>query len=321
MSHHDLPHSSRTPSPAPEPRMSRQAASFVSGGPDVPSLREDEYSTASTPVEDSGVAAKGSDDSNDSTSKAARNAPQSSISSIVAESPGEARVSAGDDAQSAERSSPAGKTAEREDFSSENIDPNVQPSNPNPIDLFAVDMAIDDDLTLGERLATIADAQTDELKSMFMKVFGRETQSKNDNWIRRAVTMRYRAMHAANSAASRGEKVYMLSKKATSNFVVIDAEGQMVLRRKARAVVVPAQIKSVQKLKQPGTSKALKTDSSINEDEAPKEKELGKTMHTWKSCPFARLAPVPTSHTTSGMITCANCLALDLLFADTSWNR
>lgn len=287
----------------------------------MPSLREDEYSTASTPVEDSGVAAKGSDDSNDSTSKAARDAPQSSISSIVAESPGEARVSAGDDAQSAERSSPAGKTAEREDFSSENIDPNVQPSNPNPIDLFAVDMAIDDDLTLGERLATIADAQTDELKSMFMKVFGRETQSKNDNWIRRAVTMRYRAMHAANSAASRGEKVYMLSKKATSNFVVIDAEGQMVLRRKARAGVVPAQIKSVQKVKQPGTSKALKTGSSINEDEAPKEKELGKTMHTWKSCPFARLAPVPTSHTTSGMITCANCLALDLLFADTSWNR
>lgn len=287
----------------------------------MPSLREDEYSTASTPVEDSGVAAKGSDDSNDSTSKAARNAPQSSISSIVAESPGEARVSAGDDAQSAERSSPAGKTAEREDFSSENIDPNVQPSNPNPIDLFAVDMAIDDDLTLGERLATIADAQTDELKSMFMKVFGRETQSKNDNWIRRAVTMRYRAMHAANSAASRGEKVYMLSKKATSNFVVIDAEGKMVLRRKARADVVPAQIKSVQKVKQPGTSKALKTGSSINEDEAPKEKELGKTMHTWKSCPFARLAPVPTSHTTSGMITCANCLALDLLFADTSWNR
>ena len=287
----------------------------------MPSLREDEYSTASTPVEDSGVAAKGSDDSNDSTSKAARNAPQSSISSIVAESPGEARVSAGDDAQSAERSSPAGKTAEREDFSSENIDPNVQPSNPNPIDLFAVDMAIDDDLTLGERLATIADAQTDELKSMFMKVFGRETQSKNDNWIRRAVTMRYRAMHAANSAASRGEKVYMLSKKATSNFVVIDAEGQMVLRRKARAGVVPAQIKSVQKVKQPGTSKALKTGSSINEDEAPKEKELGKTMHTWKSCPFARLAPVPTSHTTSGMITCANCLALDLLFSDTSWNR
>jgi len=154
-----------------------------------------------------------------------------------------------------------------------------------------------------------------------MKVFGRETQSKNDNWIRRAVTMRYRAMHAANSAASRGEKVYMLSKKATSNFVVIDAEGQMVLRRKARAVVVPAQIKSVQNVKQPGTSKALKTDSSINEDEAPKEKELGKTMHTWKSCPFARLAPVPTSHTTSGMITCANCLALDLLFSDTSWNR
>ena len=287
----------------------------------MPSLREDEYSTASTPVEDSGVAAKGSDDSNDSTSKAARDAPQSSISSIVAESPGEARVSAGDDAQSAERSSPAGKTAEREDFSSENIDPNVQPSNPNPIDLFAVDMAIDDDLTLGERLATIADAQTDELKSMFMKVFGRETQSKNDNWIRRAVTMRYRAMHAANSAASRGEKVYMLSKKATSNFVVIDAEGKMVLRRKARADVVPAQIKSVQKVKQPGTSKALKTGSSINEDEAPKEKELGKTMHTWKSCPFARLAPVPTSHTTSGMITCANCLALDLLFADTSWNR
>ena len=187
--------------------------------------------------------------------------------------------------------------------------------------LFAVDMAIDDDLTLDERLATIADAQTDELKSMFMKVFGRETQSKNDNWIRRAVTMRYRAMYAANSAASRGEKVYMLSKKATSNFVVIDAEGQMVLRRKARAVVVPAQIKSVQNVKQPGTSKALKTDSSINEDEAPKEKELGKTMHTWKSCPFARLAPVPTSHTTSGMITCANCLALDLLFSDTSWNR
>ena len=329
MSHHDLPHSSRTPSPAPAPRMSRQAASFVSGGPDVPSLREDEYSTASTPVEDSGVAAKGSDDSNDSTSKAARDAPQSSISSIVAESPGEARVSAGDDAQSAERSSPDGKTPERADFSSENIDPNVQLSNPNNIDLFDVDMAIDDDLTLGERLATIADAQTDELKSMFTKVFGRETQSKNDNWIRRAVTMRYRAIHAANSAASRGEKVYMLSKKATSNFVVIDAEGQMVLRRKARAVVVPAQIKSVQKVKQPGpseakqpgTSKPLKTDSSINEDEAPKEKELGKTMHTWKSCPFARLAPVPTSHTTSGMITCANCLALDLLFADTSWNR
>lgn len=297
--------------------MSRQAASFVSGGPDVPSLGDDEYSTASASIEDSGVETKASDDSRDSTSNSARNLPHSPVSSVVAESPGESRVSA--DAQSVERLSPARKTPEREeDFASENIDPNAQEAVQNRIHLFDVDMAINDDLTLAERLATIAEAQTDELKSMFAKVFSRETQSKNDNWIRRAVTMRYRAIHAATSAASRGEKVYMLSKKATSNFVVVDAAGQMVSRRKARAVVVPAQIKSVVKMKQPGPSKALKADSSINEDEAPKETKLARTMHTWKSCPFARLAPVSASHTTSEMITCANCLALDLLFANNS---
>jgi len=316
MSHYDILHSSRTPSPASEPHMSRQAASFVSGGPDVPSLGEDECSTASASVEDSEVETKAGDDSRDSASNSARDVPHSPVSSVVAESPGEARLSADADAQSVERLSPARKTPEREDFASENIHPNVQESVQNHIHLFDVDMAINDDLTLAERLATIAEAQTDELKSMFAKVFSRETQSKNDNWIRRAVTMRYRAIHAATSAASRGEKVYMLSKKATSNFVIVDAAGQMVSRRKVRAVVVPAQIKSVVKVKQPGPSKALKADSSTNEDEAPKEKKLARTMHTWKSCPFTRLAPVSASHTTSEMITCANCLALDLLFTN-----
>lgn len=320
MSHYDVLHSSRTPSPASEPHTSRQAASFASGGPDAPSLGEDEYSTASASVEDSGVETKASDDSRHSASNSARDPPHSPVSSVVAESPGEARVSAdANDAQSVERLSPARKTPEREDFAfAENIDPNAQESVQNRIHLFDVDMAINDDLTLAERLATIAEAQTDELKSMFAKVFSRETQSKNDNWIRRAVTMRYRAIHAATSAASRGEKVYMLSKKATSNFVVVDAAGQMVSRRKARAVVVPAQIKSVVKVKQSGPSNALKADSSINEDEAPKEKKLARSLHTWKSCPFARLAPVSASHTTSEMITCANCLALDLLFANNS---
>ena len=85
--------------------------------------------------------------------------------------------------------------------------------------------------------------------------------------------------------------MYMLEKRRLRTLSSSTPEGKMVLRRKARADVVPAQIKSVQKVKQPGTSKALKTDSSINEDEAPKEKELGKTMHTWKSCPFARSRP------------------------------